>query len=674
MATGQMAAFVGAAPIAPAAQAQAVSAASWRHSGLVSPARVEDGCRQGKASQSSCGVASLAAGVAAASSVAARTTRRSGRRGVQLAAIANMNKTRTVNPSTNTPAEKQDFPKPSQIDKTENYKEAQALSRKFVETKGQGTQKTVAIIGGGLSGLACAKYLADNGHKPLVLEARDTLGGKVSAWQDEDGDWIETGLHIFFGAYPNMMNIFSELDIEDRLQWKRHQMIFAMQEFPGEFTTFDFFEGVPAPLNFALSILMNQKMLTMPEKLQTAPPLLPMLIEGQNFINKQDDISVLQFMKENGMPDRINEEVFISMAKALDFIDPDKLSMTVVLTAMNRFLNETDGLQMAFLDGNQPDRLCAPMKEHIEMHGGEVRLNSPLDKIVLNEDGSVKHLLMRGGETIVADEYISSVPCDIMRRLVPKEWPTMPFFRQIDGLEGVPVINIHLWFDRKLINVDHLCFSRSPLLSVYADMSTCCKEYWDDERSTLQLVFAPCSPLAGGKVDWLKRTDTEIVQATLEELERIFPTEIGPHLEGGGAKLRKSAVVRVPRSVYAAIPGRNRYRPSQETPIKNFTLAGDWTSQKFLGSMEGAILGGKLAAEVVSDRAAGRETKGLKEIEPHVYDDAENFVAKEPVGVKGNSSIAFGAGAVLSSGTQARRHELSEDVAIALGEEVRVTA
>ena len=44
------------------------------------------------------------------------------------------------------------------------------------------------------------------------------------------------------------------------------------------------------------------------------------------------------------------------MAKALDFIDPDKLSMTVVLTALNRFLNEDNGLQMAFLDGNQPER------------------------------------------------------------------------------------------------------------------------------------------------------------------------------------------------------------------------------------------------------------------------------------------------------------------------------
>jgi hypothetical protein len=31
------------------------------------------------------------------------------------------------------------------------------------------------------------------------------------------------------------------------------------------------------------------------------------------------------------------------MGKALDFIDPDRLSMTVILTAMNRFINEADG-------------------------------------------------------------------------------------------------------------------------------------------------------------------------------------------------------------------------------------------------------------------------------------------------------------------------------------------
>ena len=36
-----------------------------------------------------------------------------------------------------------------------------------------------------------------------LIERAKMLGGKTSAWQDKDGDWIETGLHIFFGAYPN---------------------------------------------------------------------------------------------------------------------------------------------------------------------------------------------------------------------------------------------------------------------------------------------------------------------------------------------------------------------------------------------------------------------------------------------------------------------------------------
>lgn len=169
-----------------------------------------------------------------------------------------------------------------------------------------------------------------------MYERDNVLGGKVSAWQDKDGDWIETGLHIFFGAYPNMMNLFAELGIEDRLQWKEHAMIFAMAQLPGEFTRFDFPPNVPAPFNFLWAILTNQKMLTMAEKVQVAPPLVPMLLGGQDYIDKQDEYSVTQWMLEKGLPPRINDEVFIAMAKALDFIDPDKLSMTVILTAMNR--------------------------------------------------------------------------------------------------------------------------------------------------------------------------------------------------------------------------------------------------------------------------------------------------------------------------------------------------
>jgi 15-cis-phytoene desaturase len=153
---------------------------------------------------------------------------------------------------------------------------------------------------------------------------------------------------------------------------------------------------------------MNQKMLTLAEKIQTAPPLIPMLIEGQPFIDAQDELSVTEFMRKYGMPERINDEVFIAMAKALDFIDPDKLSMTVVLTAMNRFLNEDNGLQMAFLDGNQPDRLCAPMKEHIEKNGGKVLLKSPVKEIVTNDDGTIRAFgVAFGGKRLWRYEHAS---------------------------------------------------------------------------------------------------------------------------------------------------------------------------------------------------------------------------------------------------------------------------
>ena len=156
------------------------------------------------------------------------------------------------------------------------------------------------------------------------------------------------------------------------------------------------------------------------------------------------------------------------MAKALDFTDPDRMSMTVILTAMNRFINEADGSQTAFLDGNQPDRVCAPIAEHVRAAGGDVLVEKPLDRIEVAEDGSIAKIVLRGGEEVVADEYVSALPVDVLKRVVPEAWSTLPYFRQLDELEGIPVMNLQLWFDRKFeSSLDGLAFSRSPLLSVY---------------------------------------------------------------------------------------------------------------------------------------------------------------------------------------------------------------
>jgi 15-cis-phytoene desaturase len=492
-----------------------------------------------------------------------------------------------------------------------------------LQTGARGRRPRVAVIGAGLAGLSCAKYLADAGMEPTVYEARNVLGGKVAAWKDKDGDWYETGLHIFFGAYPNMLELFKELGIEDRLQWKSHSMIFNLKarddaapgkdgkfDAPAKYSRFDFPEGVPAPFNGLAAILGNTDLLTWEEKIRFGIGLAPAILFGQEYVEKCDTLSWTEWLKKQGIPERVNEEVFIAMAKALNFIGPDEISTTVILTALNRFLQESTGSKMAFLDGAPPERLCQPIVDHVKAKGGNVVMERPLKEIVLNEDGSVKELVLRrklpdgttDEEIVRADAYVSAMPVDILKLKVPGPWKEMPLFEKLKNLEGVPVINVHLWFDRKLTDVDHLLFSRSPLLSVYADMSNTCREYEDPNKSMLELVFAPADK-------YIDRSDQDVVDATMGELERLFPQYIGERA-ARRANFLKYHVVKTPRSVYRTVKGLQPSRPTQRTPIPNFFLAGDFTLQKYLASMEGAVLSGKLAATEIANAANASVSAG----------------------------------------------------------------
>jgi 15-cis-phytoene desaturase len=455
----------------------------------------------------------------------------------------------------------------------------------------------VAIAGGGLAGLACAKYLVDAGHQPIVLESRDVLGGLVAAWKDADGDWVETGLHNFFGAYPNMLQLLDELKISDRIQWKRHALIFNQPDKPGVLSWFDVPEHLPAPINVITAIVRNNDMLTWAQKARLAIGLIPAIVRGDKYVESMDQYTLTEWLKMRGIDEETDREIFIAASKALKFIDPDKISATIPLRALNKFLQQKNGSRIGYLDGAPPDRLCQPMVDYITERGGEVHLNVPLKQILLKADGTVDKFILRGingqaDRDIVADAYVSAMPVDVIKTLMPESWQTMPYFEQLKELEGVPVINVQVWFDRKLTDIDHTLFSRSPILSVYSDMSNSCKAYEDPDKSMLELVVAPAE-------DWINKSDREIVEATLKELEKLFPEHLPTP-----AQVLKTHVVKTPRSIYTAIPGREQFRPVQTSPVANFFLAGSYTAQPFFGSMEGAVLSGKLAAQAISQSAA----------------------------------------------------------------------
>ncbi len=121
------------------------------------------------------------------------------------------------------------------------------------------------------------------------------------------------------------------------------------------------------------------------------------------------------------------------MSKALNFVNPDELSATVVLTALNSFLGEQHGSKMAFLDGPPNVRMCEPIADYIRCNGGEVLLNKPIKRIMLNDDGSVRALELQPGEVVHADACVSTMPVDILKHMLPQEWRGMPYFQKESG-------------------------------------------------------------------------------------------------------------------------------------------------------------------------------------------------------------------------------------------------
>lgn len=69
----------------------------------------------------------------------------------------------------------------------------------------------VVIVGGGLAGLTCAKYLTDSGAQVNVLEGLPFLGGRASTYRDTDGEWVEQGLHLYLGAYTEFNQLLSDI-------------------------------------------------------------------------------------------------------------------------------------------------------------------------------------------------------------------------------------------------------------------------------------------------------------------------------------------------------------------------------------------------------------------------------------------------------------------------------
>ena len=471
----------------------------------------------------------------------------------------------------------------------------------------------IAIIGSGLAGLAAAVELADAGHSVEIFEARSFVGGKVGSWIDADGNHVEMGLHVFFNNYNNLFALMQRVGAFQFLLPKEHVHNFVNQG--GEIGQLDFRFLVGAPFH-GLKAFFTTGQLSWLDKLQNAialgtSPIVPGLVSydlAMKWIRDLDHISFADWFRSHAGSQHSLERMWNPIALALGFIDTEQISARCMLTIFLMFATKTDASRLNMLAGSPAEYLHAPILKYLEDRGAKVHTRRQTRQILFEEqDGAVQvtGLAIANGEateTVTADIYLAA--CDVpgIQRLLPPEWRKWPQFENIYKLEAVPVVTVQLRFDgwvtelndaqqRQQLDhaagIDNLLYSADADFSCFADLAlTSPQDYYrEGQGSLMQVVLTPGDP-------FIKMSNEEIVQHALSQVHDLFPS-------ARELTMTWSNVVKLAQSLYRENAGMDPYRPAQKTPIPNFFLAGSYTQQDYIDSMEGATISGKQAAAAI---------------------------------------------------------------------------
>jgi phytoene desaturase len=442
--------------------------------------------------------------------------------------------------------------------------------------------KEVLIVGGGLAGLATAVELADAGWRPVVLEKRPVLGGKVSSWRDADGDAVESGLHIFFGSYTHLLAMMRRVGAYEHIAWKEHTIYVAR---PGGRPATFRFPPWPAPFN-GMVAFGTTDLFTPREKLTNMRALIRPWLMSLPAIQRWDRLSYATWHRRYGIAPGVLHKWWNPIALSMGFLPADQMSARPMTTVFHHFARSGNASRVGFLDGAPGDRLHAPFVDYITKRGGRVETDARVAAVELGPDGGVAGLRMADGSLRTAAAYVLAAPLHSTRQLLPAALRRYPLFDNLWRLRSTPVMNVQLWFDRRVSEVDNLWFTADAPFSVFADLAVVApREYDRHGGSLVSLAVAPAAPL------W-QQSDAEIIAACRAALADLWPASWCAHVQ-------KATLVRIPNSIYRESPGSDRYRPSQATPVPHLYLAGDYTQQDYMASMEGAVRSAHLAARAL---------------------------------------------------------------------------
>jgi len=284
-------------------------------------------------------------------------------------------------------------------------------------------KQQIAVVGAGPMGMAVAYQLAKDGHRPVLFEADDRVGGMAACFNFGGLD-IERYYHFHCISDHAFLSILDELGLADQMRWIETKMGYWHQDRLqpwGNPVALLKFRGLSfgAKFRYGLHAFVSTKRVDW----------LPL-----------DDMEATAWIRR-----WVGEEAYDVLWRRLfdyKFYNyATGLSAAWIWSRIRRIGCSRYDLfreKLGYLEGGS-NTLLQAMQAVIEMQGGVIRLSSSVQRVVV-KDGAV-HGVDVNGRTEPFDQVISTIPLPY----VPQMIPDLPFdvltkFQAIKNIAVVCVI------------------------------------------------------------------------------------------------------------------------------------------------------------------------------------------------------------------------------------------
>jgi squalene-associated FAD-dependent desaturase len=433
-----------------------------------------------------------------------------------------------------------------------------------------------AVVGGGLAGLTAALRCADREEEVTLFEARPRLGGLTSSFSRGELQ-VDTGQHVFLRCCTAYRSLLDRLGVADRVTLQRRLTIPVARpggNGPAGPVRATLRRGpLPAPLHLA-GTLARYRLLPPVDRLRVARGALA--LRGVDPADPaSDQRSFGDWLAGSGQNARTAAALWNLVGVAALNAPADAASLALAAMVFRTgLLTDAAGADIGWSRVPLQELHGTAGRRSLADAGATVRTGTRIQG--LRRHGDEWTLRTRDGDVHTADRVVLAVPPAAAESLLPPgAVPLSPGWAE--RLGSAPIVNVHVVYDRPVLDGPFLAVVDSPL-------------QWVFDRT----AAAGCT--RGQYVAVSLSAAQQVVGLPAAQLcARILPALADVLPAARGARVLESFVTREREATFDPAPGQAGRRPQPATTEAGLVLAGAWTATGWPATMEGAVRSGHAA-------------------------------------------------------------------------------